>query len=198
MKWVKQYINDITNTEYKKWYSIMSDEKKQRVDSYISDNSKRQSVIGEILARKLISETLNIDPESIIFKQTSNGKPYALNLNIAFNISHSGNLVVCAVDENAIGIDVEQIKPINLKIAKRFCTDDELKYIFAKAPTPDDFVYSDNSDILHRFYEIWTSKEAFCKWTGNGISDLNLVNFNLVNKKSFVTDNYYISIIYDK
>ncbi|MFD2875899.1 4'-phosphopantetheinyl transferase family protein [Paenibacillus rhizoplanae] len=50
-------------------------------------------------------------------------------INLKFNISHSGDWVVVAIDSMEIGIDIEQIITMNLEIAERFFAQEEYKYI---------------------------------------------------------------------
>ena len=172
MKWYKYDIRDLTAADYGKWYAVMSEEKQARVDCFRFTDDKKRSVAGEMLARTAIAEWCGTSAESIVFERTETGKPYAKDLPVWFNISHSGDMVVCAVDERPIGIDIEKIRPIDLKLAKRICTDEELNYLFAHAPTEQDFVYTTDQGLLTRFFQLWTAKEAYGKCTGVGVSDI--------------------------
>lgn len=169
MKRYKYHIGDLTDSEYKKWYSLMSAEKQRRVDGFRFVEDKKLTVCGEMLARKAVSEQCGVAPESIIFGIKEHGKPYAENLPAEFSISHSGNMAVCAVNDTPVGIDIEQIRPVNLTVAKRICTDEELLYLFSRKPTEQDFTYTEDAEILTRFFEIWTLKEAYGKCSGYGL-----------------------------
>lgn len=168
MKWYKYDIRELTDDEYNKWFSIMSEDKQRRVDRFRFVDDKKRTIVGEMLARKAISKWCNVAPESIVFGIKEHGKPYAKDLPVEFNISHSGDMVVCAVDDKPVGIDIEQIRPIDLTISKRICTDDELLYLFGHTPTKQDFTYTTNTEILTRFFELWTAKEAYGKCSGTG------------------------------
>lgn len=52
----------------------------------------------------------------VIIGKDSWGKPFCISpaTNICFNISHSGRWIVCAVAEQPIGIDVQQIIPLSI------------------------------------------------------------------------------------
>ena len=182
MKWYKYDIRDLTDTEYNKWYSLMSEDKQCRVDRFLFVDDKKRTVAGEMLARKAIAEWCGIAPESITFGIKEHGKPYAKDLAVEFNISHSGNMVVCAVDDKPIGIDIEQIRPIDLTVAKRICTDEELLYLFGHTPTDEDFTYTTDTEILIRFFELWTAKEAYVKCIGEGVKSISAYpsNCNIV------------------
>lgn len=195
MKWYKYDIRDLTDTEYDKWYSLMSEDKQRRVDRFRFEDDKKRTVAGEMLARRAISEWCNVAPESIVFGIKEHGKPYAKDLSVEFNISHSGNMVVCAVNDGPIGIDIEQIRPVDLSVAEHICTDKELIYIFGHTPIKQDFKYTTDIEILERFFEIWTFKEAYGKSIGKGF-----VMFLPDVKQSFVKliENGYVLSIYEK
>lgn len=173
MKWYKYDIRELSDKEYCKWYSLMSVKKQHRVDRFRLEDDKKRTVVGEMLARKAISDWCNVAVEDVIFDYEEYGKPYAVGLNVEFNISHSGDIVVCAIDSYPVGIDVERIRPIDLKVAERICTDDELLYIFGHKPTEQDFIYTTDMEILTRFFEIWTKKEAYFKCMSTGFNNIN-------------------------
>ena len=194
MKWYKYDIRDLTDAEYNKWYSLMSEDKQLRVDRFRFVDDKKRTVTGEMLARKAIAEWCGIAPESIIFGIKEHGKPCAKDLSIEFNISHSGDMVVCAVDDKSVGIDIEQIRPIDLSVAKRICTDEELLYLFGRTPTEQDFIYTTDIETLTRFFELWTAKEAYGKCIGVGISSISAFPSNCNIAKHVFTD--YVIHIY--
>lgn len=174
MKWYKYSIRDLTDGEYSKWYSLMSKDKQSRVERFRFTDDKKRTICGEMLARKAIAEWCSITPESISFGIKEHGKPYAKDLPVEFNISHSSDMVVCAVDDKPIGIDIEKIRPIDLTVAKHICTSEELLYLFDRTPTEQDFTYTTDTKIITRFLELWTKKEAYGKLCGYGLfSDTN-------------------------
>lgn len=190
-------INNITNEEYEKWYSLMSDEKKLRIDKFRFDDDKKRSIAGEMLAKKSIAEYLTIPAEDIVFANGENHKPYAVNCDIEFNISHCEDMVVCAVCDSPIGIDTERIRPISAKLLKKFFSQAEQTYVLGSPPRSMDYDTELNSKQQKRFFEIWTGKEAYLKYTGEGlVEDLA----NLQHDKSRITtilkDDYVISIYY--
>ena len=172
MKWYKFNIQDLTAADYEKWYALMSKDKQVRVDRLRFEDDRKRTVSGEMLVRRAIAEWCGISAESIVFEKTETGKPFAKGLPAEFNISHSGDIIVCAVDDKPVGIDIEKIRPIDLTVAKRICTDEELLYLFGHTPTGQDYTYTTDTQILNRFFELWTAKEAYGKCIGVGISEL--------------------------
>jgi 4'-phosphopantetheinyl transferase len=83
-----------------------------------------------------------------------------------FNISHAGNVVVCAVaGKGHVGIDIE--KPTSLSVA-------DFRQQFA--PEEWDAILNDpaSPDI---FYRYWTRKEAVLKAAGTGLNEaMHLLN----------------------
>lgn len=183
MRWYCYNIHELTDAKYQKWYSLANAEKRNRVDRMRMIDDRKRSIAGEMLARHAISEWCKILPEEIVFDKDELGKPFAKNLPVEFNISHSGALVVCAVDSTPVGIDVEQIRSIDWKLAKFVCTEEELVYMRGENLAAQKLDVLPTQDMLRRFFEIWTAKEAYVKCTGTGI-----VNPKSVNALQYIKD----------
>ncbi len=191
---LKCNINDISDSDYKKYFSLMSAEKQIRIKKFKFSDDKKRSIAGEMLVKEYISETYGLSAESTNISIGANGKPYIENSPVYFNISHSGDMVVCAFDKNPIGIDVEKIKNIDLKIGKRVFCDKELQYLFGHS-APFDFTKTADKEILIRFFELWTVKEAYLKFKGIGIAiDLKNLNIDRKNVKAEIFNDYVISV----
>lgn len=155
-------ISDISEEKLDKLCLSIDSEKRHRIERFINKKDKIRTLIGEILVRSIIIRELNIENEYIKFEKNQYGKPYLLGYpDFNFNISHSEDFVVCAVDSKPVGIDIEVVKCIEYKdIAQNFFTEREFNYIVKQ-----------KSDIqLSRFYEIWTLKESYMKCLGKGFS----------------------------
>lgn len=179
-------INDYSKTEYDRFFNLMTDEKKSRVSRFRFDDDKKRSVFGEMLAKEMIAAELDKPIESIIIKSDENKKPYAENADICFNISHSHELVICAVNDKPIGVDIEKIREIKDRLIDYVCTAEE-----------KDFINNEN-EKQKCFFEIWTAKEAYFKCLGTGITDLKSVNtldgeFQK-HLKRFIFNDYCVSI----
>ena len=135
LEWNYTYISSITNDEFTRYYLLMNNEKQKKVAAYKNIDDKKRTISGEILARKMISSFCNVFPEDVFFELGLHGKPYVKNLDVEFNISHSDEMVVCAISDNSVGIDIERVKPIGVNILRRVCTDVDLEYIFGDTVT---------------------------------------------------------------
>lgn len=118
------------------------------------------------------------------------GKPVLCNYsNYHFSLSHSKNFIVFISSKSPIGIDTEQLRTYNDKLAKRFFHNDE--YIYLE---------SLSNDIKNtEFTKIWTMKEAYVKLTGTGLTT-PLNSFSIFDTpdnytfKDYNINNYITSI----
>ena len=190
--WYKYDIRQMADAEYEKWFSLMSAQKQKRVNAFRFYEDRKRTVAGEMLVRNAVASKFDIQPESISIYTAENGKPYIKNLPVFFNISHSEDFVVCAVSDEEIGIDIEKIRYINPSVAKKFFTKDEIKYVFGEKE-PDSFKDNMPEDVMFRFSEVWTYKEACVKFTGKGLSDLG--SEIDVNSSKFTFSDYIVTIV---
>lgn len=183
-------ISDMTEAEYLEYYNKMNSIRKAKVDRLKFKDDKMRTVAGEMLLRKVLNREFEI-------KVSDNGKPYSDDLEIEFNISHSGRFVALAINNSAVGIDIEEFRKVNLKLAKRICNDNELKYIFGYMPQVSDFDRNDDQ-LIRRFFEIWTFKEAYFKYLGTGITDFSKVDYFdcSLNREQIITDEYIVQIVF--
>ena len=102
-------------------------------------------------------ERMNLGTVSGQIFRTRRGKPYFKEVPIEFSVSHTGNLWVCLMDLEPVGVDVQEIRECRSdKIAERYYTQDEQAYALAMGESG--------------FFQIWTRKEAYAKYTGTGLS----------------------------
>ncbi len=168
-------ISAIDENESEKWRTEASEERRIYADRMKRSSGKKRSLASDHLSRLALSEYAGCRREDIIFGKDEYGKPHAVNIRAGFNISHSGDYVVCAVSDCELGVDIEFLRPVNLKIARRFCTAEELEYLFGHEPQPWEFdikAEDQTAELRDRFFALWTAKEAFCKYTGRGISEI--------------------------
>ena len=97
-------------------------------------------------------------------------------------------MVVCAVSDCEVGVDVEFLDKNILMIEQILCSRSELEYIYSKR-----FTLQEKNLIL---YKIWTYKENFLKMIGTGIVfPLGQISVDfecnkIINETSFEKDNY--------
>lgn len=125
---------------------------------YQQERDRRLSVKAYLLLCQGLREKYGIC-EMPLFNYTQNGKPSLQGYsNIHFNISHCSNAVICAIDNQPIGVDIESIKEFDPELLPHTMNQNEQEQIRE----------SDNPAI--EFTRLWTMKEAILKHSGIGIT----------------------------
>jgi phosphopantetheinyl transferase len=122
----------------------------QQVNTFQSIARKKEWICTRLLLKQLMPQ----HPSSIIYDE--NGKPHLENSIAHISVSHTKNFVGVIVSENyPVGIDLELIHPRIEKIAHRFISAEEFK-----------FIPSENK--LEHYFVIWGAKESLYKMHGTG------------------------------
>jgi 4'-phosphopantetheinyl transferase len=146
---------------------LLSDQEHIRARRFrqTADRDRYMSAHGAL--RTILGRYLNESPAQIRFQQTTQGKPSLAPefqaSRLRFNLAHSGDWALVAVAAGReVGVDVEQFRPLleAAPIAKRYFAPDELAALEALT----------DAERPAAFFHIWTSKEAFIKATGLGLS----------------------------
>lgn len=110
-----------------------------------------------------------------IIKREVNGKPFFENLPVHFSISHSGGIWACLMGDSNVGLDIQILKELKAeKLSRRFFTGGEASYVEGAGK--------------EGFFEIWTRKEAYVKYTGKGFVNQNFSSFSLTEGMSLVDE----------
>lgn len=179
-------LDDFTS---KSLLSTIDEKKRERLLKFVFWQDLQRSLFADLLVRKIVIDTFNLANKEIYFTVNEYGKPYCEFLeNFHFNISHSGDWIVCAIDKNPIGIDIEKISTIDLDISKNFFSDKEHKDLLL---SKDPFDY---------FFTLWSLKESYIKFIGKGLSHpLNSFSMKLLNNKIYIESyNQILENIYFK
>jgi 4'-phosphopantetheinyl transferase len=152
---------DMSPAQYEQFSKFISIEKREKINRFLNRADAYRSLFGELLVRSAICEMNKIQNKEIIFNTNAYGKPYLENnLDLSFNISHSGEWVVSIVSKIPVGIDIERIRPLDLNVAKQFFSIKEYT----------DLVSKNSEEHLNYFYDLWTLKESYIKALGKGLS----------------------------
>lgn len=159
----------IDDLKYNKLMTLVSQEKRNRIERFHRFEDAERTLMADILIRYLLYEKLSLKENQLVFVKNEYGKPFLKNIDlIHFNVSHSGEWVVCAIHDFPVGIDIEAIQSIDLDIAERFFSKDEF----------NDLMTKDKMHRLSYFYDLWTLKESYIKAVGKGMS-ISLDTFSI-------------------
>lgn len=154
------------------FFQHMSAEKIQRMLKFKRYEDRKRGVIGELLIRYLVCGKLGINNNEINFIPNKYGKPFLKDyIGLEYNISHSNELVVCAVGDYEVGIDIEYVKDMDIDAANYVLSTDE----------KEEYKGISENEKLDYFYSIWTLKESFIKAKGMGLH-ISMNSFT-VNRK---------------
>lgn len=141
----------------------------EKIKRYRRWEDAQLSLLGKLLLMKGAG-AMGVENTGHMHLQYSQyGKPGWKHSPFYFNISHSGNIVVCAVTKSMeIGIDIEVKHQVNI-------SDFKIQMI----PTEWERIMS-AEDKTTAFFKYWTEKEAVIKAYGSGLS-MALQSFEVVN-----------------
>ena len=188
------YILILSDPEFKyndQLLDYVSLERQKKIQRYYKRTDQLLSMYAELIVRMGINKQYHVDLRNQEFKVEDNGKPYLVDFpSIYFNLSHSKRCVLCAISEQCLGVDVEKIENAPFEIMDKFFHEDEIAYINGTKTKWSE----------HRFFEIWTKKEAYVKYDGKGLR-IDLAQVNTVKSKLYgcyvtlhIDDNYICSI----
>ena len=155
---VKLYVADITNLpeplSCPELLQKLSPERQQKVHNSKHEKSRKQSMGAGLLLQKVLA-LYHMEMSSVVVGE--HGKPMLEGFE--FNLSHSGNLVICAVSDKPVGCDVEQLRKAPERVAERYFSESEKEYLNQFG----------GEDYDTEFFRLWTMKESYVKMTGEGM-----------------------------
>lgn len=156
--------------------ATLSSDETARAERFYFQEHRQRFIAGRGILRTILGRYLGIQPSQVQFNYQQRGKPVLadtfINSGLAFNLSHSQGLGLCAVNcTRPIGVDLEYIRPMSdlEALAKRFFLPREYDMLRSLSPNQQQEV----------FFRYWTCKEAYLKATGDGLSQLEQIEVSL-------------------
>lgn len=146
-------------------WNILSEQEALRARRFVYPRDRDRYVRAHSAMHTLLSGYTGMDAANILFSTGAYGKPEIqrnqTTQQIHFNLTHSAGLAVLAVSRSyQLGVDVEQVQPIDPEIANDHFSPSELLTLGTLPP----------EQWLQGFYRCWTSKEALLKGEGLGLN----------------------------
>jgi len=150
--------------------AILSADERRRAASFVFAADGRRFVVGRARLRQILSRYVAMPPEALRFRYGLHGKPALSPARPApnFNLSHSGGLAALVIASCHVGIDIEEVRPVDGAVAERFFSAGENAALRGLR----------GADWRDAFYRCWTRKEAVVKALGKGLS-LRLASFDV-------------------
>ena len=205
------YIVELTKNYYlenKELINCVSEERKNKIKSFKFTEDSNRALIAALISRYAVIKETGLKNDELVFDKNDYGKPFLSNItneNTYFNLSHSGNYVVCLIDKNECGVDVEKQHERYIDIASSSFHEEDVKEINKCV---------NKEEKIKMFFKIWTIKEAYLKKLGVGLSknmnsfyvrfndNIQVIDFEGESKKHNIytletRDKYSISCISD-
>jgi 4'-phosphopantetheinyl transferase len=144
---------------------LLTDEELERAGRFRTRVLRERFILGRGILRAALAQPLATAPSAVAFTYGDQGKPFVDNdRGLQFNLSHSDEQALFAISfERELGIDIERIRSLSNmeEIALRFFCVEEYNNLMDL-----------HSELTRTaaFFRCWTSKEAYIKAIGGGLS----------------------------
>ncbi len=147
----------VSDAEYEALLPRVSPERRAQAARFYHRADSVRAVCGELLVRNLFEA--RHPGQAIELEKGPHGKPFMpAHPHFHFNVSHSGDWVVCGVADRELGVDVERVATAEMGVADRFFAPEEIEVLHGV------------QDVDRAFTRLWTAKESYIKCVGAGLS----------------------------
>jgi 4'-phosphopantetheinyl transferase len=156
--YITRFDKPLSPQLWETYSSLLPPDLQVRNKRFIRWQDRHSHLFGKLLLIKGL-EKLSFDFNVLQKLQANdNNRPFLSNINIDFNITHSGKYVLCAMCKQLqVGIDIEECKEMPLDNFEKIMTPSQWKIIY-NDPQP-----------LKRFFRFWAIKESVIKADGRGL-----------------------------
>ena len=127
--------------------------------SVLPQREQKLGLAAELLFQRAVRRHCREMPLPVSRDKGPNGKPYLLGRpDFHFNLSHSGVWAVCAVADAPVGVDIQQLRPVTVKIEQRFSSLEQQRLLAMSG--------EEQTELL---FDLWVQKESYIKCTGEGL-----------------------------
>jgi len=158
-------IRELQMIEREQMFKMLDRDRRIKVSALRNEKEQERSIFAGLLFRYAFLQAGYDDKawQQIEIGKGAYGKPYVVGYpEFHFGLSHSGEWVACATDCDPVGIDIQEMRPWKMTLAKRFYHKEEYHRLLALEGTVQD-------RQTKEFYSIWTAKESAVKLNGRGI-----------------------------
>ncbi len=191
MKKTYLYVANIAPWHLEALLTDLSDERLEYILRCKDEKTQLQRAASVHLCASALRELGAEVQLPLVFLKEEFGKPYLPDCPWQFNLSHSGDIVCCALsDSMRVGADVQQMTDRNFAgLAKRFCSESEYRRLMGFG----------EDELKSYFYEFWSRKEAIAKCVGVGLNkDFRTVDVTKGHVCCFQREGYMYAVATEK
>lgn len=133
------------------------EERRERIARARFTDTKADILCSELMIKAALKDACGI--EAPTFSKNEFGKLYlSSNPDVYFNVSHSGNVVICTVCDVECGVDIEDLSAKHeiMGMSSRFLSNLECNAVMI------------SEDPNRAFCRLWTIRESYVKMRGRG------------------------------
>jgi 4'-phosphopantetheinyl transferase len=149
---------ELPRETWRELFSLLPGSLQTTVAQYLRWQDRQATLFGKLLLKEWLMQNGYGRDCLDLLTCDGYGRP-RIHESIDFNISHSGAYVVCAIsDEGRVGVDIEEIKPIEF---------DDFKETMTVAQWAE---IGGSAHPYTTFFSYWTQYESVIKADGRGVS----------------------------
>mgnify|MGYP000165097297 CR=1 FL=1 len=150
-------IRQLSDSDYERELELLAADLQKRIHRFQKSDDRKRSILGKALLRHALVAEADYKGDLSEIRYGEKGKPIFPGLE--FNISHSGNWVVCSISPSTVhGLDIELHRSVELDKFRKQFTPRQIEWMRQ----------SENPQMA--FFEYWTRKEAIVKAVGRGLT----------------------------
>ncbi len=156
-------VCEIEQVEQTQLLDLLDCDRKKNIAIFQGKKQREQSMVAGLLLRyAFLQAGYNVNQwQQVEIERTTHGKPHIKGYEaFEYSLSHSGEWVLCAVDSQPVGADIQETKPWKIQVAKRFYDQEEYDRLLR---------IQEDSAKTELFYNMWTAKESAAKRSGRGL-----------------------------
>ena len=188
----------LADESWDRYAGVLANDEVHRIAGYKNLRDQAHARRSRIAVRLLLARYLRRDPSQIVFVLGRFGKPEIFASKLHFNLSHSDENAILAISSSQVGVDLE---------LRRRCESviDGIAELVFHPLELNVFSRKTKEEKMEMFWELWTQKEAYCKYLGAGLNkplkEIRFMNLDelgaaLVVDKDGMNGNCYIHRIF--
>lgn len=146
-------------------YELLDPGERSRASMFRAERDRRRFVVARAALRSILGEYAGLEPHRVKLTVRDGGKPIlgdCARTVVHFNLSHSGDLALCAIADREVGVDLEQLRCHDdmQRVARHFFSAVEVRTLESLSGIAR----------THFFFRTWVRKEAYLKASGDGLA----------------------------
>ena len=141
---------------------------------------RRELLVGRAFIKYTLGDVLGKEAHHIKLTLKNDRIPYLADSSVCFSLSHSGPIILLAVSDHPVGVDIEQLKNHNFERLKRLLAPAQQKTLHLCPTVQDKAAF---------FTRCWTMREAAFKL--DAITGTSVLQAHFLSGR---VDDFYIAV----